>query len=69
MRLLCRAAMGMFLIFAIIGLRTLGGKMWSCNDPNVSYRWQCVGEFLNEARLWLMAGNTLPHLWQKCSNW
>ena len=42
--------MGMYLIFAIIGLRTLGGKLWSCNDPSVTYRWQCVGEYLNEAR-------------------
>ena len=42
------AVMGLYLIFGIIGLRTLGGKFWSCNDASVAYRWQCVGTYLNE---------------------
>jgi len=52
--------MGLYLIFGIIGLRTLGGKFWSCNDASVTYRWQCVGTYLNEARRY--ARELLPRL-------
>lgn len=51
--------MGLYLIFGIIGLRTLGGKFWSCNDASVTYRWQCVGTYLNEARCHVPVGPRL----------
>lgn len=38
---------GMFLAFAVIGVREYGGTFYSCNDATVSSKLQCVGTFVD----------------------
>lgn len=36
-----------FIIFGILGVQLFGGKFYSCNDPTVDGRTQCVGTFVD----------------------
>ena len=50
------AAVVVFLNFGIIAVRLFGSKLYSCNDPSVRGRWDCVGTFTSNGLL-------LPRVW------
>ncbi|GAB4819675.1 hypothetical protein N2152v2_006721 [Parachlorella kessleri] len=46
-----------FLIFAILGVQLFAGLLWSCTDPNVAGKADCVGSFIDDT------GQLAPREW------
>ena len=42
--------LGVMLIFGILGVQLLNGKLYSCNDDSVDLRVKCVGFFVSTAK-------------------
>jgi len=48
-----------FIMFAIVALRFMGGKFYSCNDGAAFTRADCIGSFLANSGVWM------PRVWDK----